>query len=335
MSISPINTSISQVSRNNAYSVRVGSSKNVFKQGHIFLNGKKVLISASIRDTAHNINKMSAQTGVKAKIVRDARGDERLVLISSKKIVNISDPNRILADLFRKNKIGKGDDKLIQIEGNKGIGIRVKINYSNNKPITQLDQYLKLSNKVAKDYDGISSHAKLFNNGITNHSPVLSSEEQEVSVNQVSITENTHPNKKGNVQQVIFDEDVSKTVIWSEEQIRIRNEKVAQVQEAALRDVSNFIAKAVFDEVIKVRRLINTTDKMKGKVIVNISSTLIRTGLSALDIKNYQKILITKISEQVDSRRSFLKSAFYDELDISTNNIEESVIKGLQLIFKK
>ena len=91
----------------------------------------------------------------------------------------------------------------------------------------------------------------------------------------------------------------------------------------------------MFDEVIKVRRLINTTDKMKGKVIVNISSTLIRTGLSALDIKNYQKILITKISEQVDSKRSFLKSAFYDELDISTNNIEESVIKGLQLIFKK
>ena len=156
MSISPMNTSLSQVSMNQSYSVRVGSSKNVFKQGHIFLNGKKVLIGASIRDTARNINRMSAQTGVKAKVVRDARGDERLVLISSKKTVNISDPKRILADLFSKNKIGKGDDKLIQIEGNKGIGNRVKINYSNNKPTTQLNQHLKLSDKVAANHNGIS-----------------------------------------------------------------------------------------------------------------------------------------------------------------------------------
>lgn len=156
MSISPMNTSLSQVSMNQSYSVRVGSLKNVFKQGHIFLNGKKVLIGASIRDTARNINRMSAQTGVKAKVVRDARGSERLVLISSKKTVNISDPKRILADLFSKNKIGKGDDKLIQIEGNKGIGNRVKINYSNNKPTTQLNQHLKLSDKVAANHNGIS-----------------------------------------------------------------------------------------------------------------------------------------------------------------------------------
>lgn len=156
MSISPINTSISQVSTNNVYSVRLGSSKNVFKQGHIFLNGKKVLIGASIRDTARNINRMSAQTGVKAKVVRDARGGERLVLISSKKTLNISDPKRILADLFSKNKIGKGDDKLIQIEGEKGIGNRVKINYSITKPTTQLNQHLKLFDKVAANHDGIS-----------------------------------------------------------------------------------------------------------------------------------------------------------------------------------
>ena len=96
----------------------LSSRKRIFdKEGYIFLNGRRVHITSSIKETARNINKVSAHTGIKAKIVQDARGNERLVLTSSRRIVNILDPQGILSSLFAKNKIGKSADKLIQVIG--------------------------------------------------------------------------------------------------------------------------------------------------------------------------------------------------------------------------
>ena len=48
--------------------------KRIFNEGYIFLNGRRVHISPSIKETARNINKVSAYTGIKAKVVQDARG---------------------------------------------------------------------------------------------------------------------------------------------------------------------------------------------------------------------------------------------------------------------
>ena len=122
-------------------------NKTLFKTGDIYLNNRRVCIHTTLQKTANSINKISLFTNVKAKVLRNTKGVERLVLISSKKIINIHDPNRIFYDLFQQKKIGSGEDKIIQ-----GVGTRnkndVKINYSSTKKAA-LKDLLKLTPKLS------------------------------------------------------------------------------------------------------------------------------------------------------------------------------------------
>jgi hypothetical protein len=122
-------------------------NKTLFKTGDIYLNNRRVCIHTTLGKTANSINKISLFTNVKAKVLRNTKGVERLVLISSKKIINIHDPNRIFYDLFQQKKIGSGEDKIIQ-----GVGTRnkndVKINYSSTKKAV-LKDLLKLTPKLS------------------------------------------------------------------------------------------------------------------------------------------------------------------------------------------
>lgn len=121
-------------------------SKTLFQTGYIYLNNRRVFIHKTLQKTADSINKISCYTNVKAKILSNTKGVERLVLISSKRIINIHDPNRIFYDLFRQKKIGSGEDKVVQ-----GVGTRtkndVKINYSSTKAV--LKEVLKFSPKLS------------------------------------------------------------------------------------------------------------------------------------------------------------------------------------------
>lgn len=116
--------------------------KTLFKTGYIYLNNRRVFIHKTLQKTANSLNKISGYTNVKAKVLLNTKGVERLVLISSKRIINIHDPNRIFYDLFRQKKIGSGEDKVIQ-----GVGTKtkndVKINYSSTKAV--LKDVLKFS----------------------------------------------------------------------------------------------------------------------------------------------------------------------------------------------
>ena len=127
-------------------------NKTHFKPGYIYLNNRRVLIHKTLQQTADNINKMSSFTNVKAKVLINTKGVERLVLISSRSIINITDPNSIFINLFQQKKIGTGEDKIIQ-----GVGTRtknyVKINYSSTKAVLieglKLSPELKFSSKLS------------------------------------------------------------------------------------------------------------------------------------------------------------------------------------------
>lgn len=120
------------------------------KTGYIFINNKKIKLASTLARTAANINKKSNATGVKAKIVRDNKGNERLVLTSSKRTVSIKDPNKLLANLVKNSKIGKGSDKLVQIVGKGSIGNNVRVKYSQKAPEAKAADTLKLAETSKK-----------------------------------------------------------------------------------------------------------------------------------------------------------------------------------------
>ncbi len=154
MSISAMQSpSIHSIAPSSNSSRVIGSSKSPFKTGYILINNKKIKLASTLARTAANINKKSIATGVTAKIVRDNKGNERLVLTSSKRTVSIKDPNKLLANLVKSNKIGKGSDKLIQIVGKGSIGNNVRVKYSQKAPDANAADTLKLtetSKKLAK-----------------------------------------------------------------------------------------------------------------------------------------------------------------------------------------
>ena len=118
---------------------------SIFKEGYILLNTIKIHVSSTLKETANNINKKTYLTRIKAKIVENVKGKEKIVLTSCSKIVTISDTNKIFATLFNNNHIGKGKDKLIQITGAGNIKDNITIKYSNKKINALSFQYLKLS----------------------------------------------------------------------------------------------------------------------------------------------------------------------------------------------
>jgi hypothetical protein len=118
---------------------------NIFKKGYILLNTIKIQVSSTLEKTSNNINKKTHLTRIKAKIVENAKGKERIVLTSCSKIVTISDTNKIFAKLFHNNHIGKGNNKLIQITGAGNIKDNITIKYSSKKISVLSFQYLKLS----------------------------------------------------------------------------------------------------------------------------------------------------------------------------------------------
>ena len=151
MSISAIQSpAIHSMSPSSKGSRVIGSSKSLFKAGYIFINNKKIKLASTLARTAANINKKSNATGVKAKIVRDNKGNERLVLTSSKRTVSIKDPNKLLANLVKNSKIGKGSDKLVQIVGKGSIGNNVRVKYSQKAPEAKAADTLKLAETSKK-----------------------------------------------------------------------------------------------------------------------------------------------------------------------------------------
>ena len=111
----------------------IKSNTKLLAKGYIFLNGYKVRIADTLKDSVKLINKESRYTGIKAKIVKDKIGNERLQLISQKRNVNIYDPSNLLADFIKNRQLGLESNRLIQIIGNSSIGKSVIINYSNEK----------------------------------------------------------------------------------------------------------------------------------------------------------------------------------------------------------
>jgi hypothetical protein len=124
------------------------SENNIkIKKGHIWFNGCKIKIGNSLKETARNINKLYKSTGIKAHIIKDKRGHEKLTLKVSGNILNINDPQGLLAELYKKGKIGKNKDSTIQVIRRLGGKGEVQINYNKSFPkkeSSKLDK-LKLS----------------------------------------------------------------------------------------------------------------------------------------------------------------------------------------------
>ncbi len=126
MSVSAISSSkIHHASSSRKTASTATKTRSPFKSGYVFINNKKIKLGATLEETVRNINKRFTETGVKAKIV-----DGRLVLVSSKKSMSIKDPNKLLADLVKNNRIGKGSSKDVQIVALHGSKNSVRVKYS-------------------------------------------------------------------------------------------------------------------------------------------------------------------------------------------------------------
>ena len=122
--------SVSSISTANS-SAKTSSSKKMFRRGDIRVNGVRLNIAQTLRGVARNINNSLAKIGLlRAEIVSSPKG-EKLLIISSKKTLNIRDPQGILSDLFKSKKVGTSDDSMVQITGKGKIGKRIKVIYSN------------------------------------------------------------------------------------------------------------------------------------------------------------------------------------------------------------
>lgn len=114
-------------------------NKNKLKEGYIWFNGCKIKICNSLKETARNINKLYKSTGIRAYIIKDKSGQEKLTLKVSGRVLNINDPQGLLAELYKKGKIGKNKDNIIRVirrlEGKE----EVQINY--NKSFSKKENY--------------------------------------------------------------------------------------------------------------------------------------------------------------------------------------------------
>lgn len=133
----------------------IKSNTKLLAKGYIFLNGYKVRIADTLKDSVKLINKESRYTGIKAKIVKDKIGNERLQLISQKRNVNIYDPSNLLADFIKNRQLGLESNRLIQIIGNSSIGKSVIINYSNEKQKQEIHNPLKLTSNTITELSKI------------------------------------------------------------------------------------------------------------------------------------------------------------------------------------
>lgn len=143
--------SVTSVSRSffvgHTYTQKNSENNIKIKKGYIWFNGYKIKIGNSLKETARNINKLYKSTGIKAYIIKDKKGYEKLILKVSGNILNINDPQGLLAELYQKGKIGKNKDSIIQVIRRLGGKEEVQINY--NKIFPKKESYkldkLKLS----------------------------------------------------------------------------------------------------------------------------------------------------------------------------------------------
>ncbi len=155
----------------NSSSVKLYYDKTRLKKGYIWLNSCKVKITNSLKETARNINKLYKSTGIKAHIIKDKKGYEKLILKVSGGVLNINDPQGVLAELYKKGKIGKNKDSIIQVIRRLVGKEEVQINYNLKKiekkhdfsglkrVFLSMDNIIYLSNNLVINRLGVENYS--------------------------------------------------------------------------------------------------------------------------------------------------------------------------------
>jgi|GEM_PF-6449276 len=94
----------------------VASSKRVFKNGSIELNGRKIQVSSNddLKSLASKINIKSYATKIEAVVISNG-SQEKLLLKSKKSEVNLIDFSGIFKSLYQDEKLGVNKNSLIQV----------------------------------------------------------------------------------------------------------------------------------------------------------------------------------------------------------------------------
>lgn len=155
----------------NSWAAKPYYDKTRLKEGYIWFNGYKIKTGNSLKETARNINKLYITPGIKAHIIQDKKGYEKLILKVSGNILNINDPQGLLAELYQKGKIGKNKDSIIQVIRRLGGKEEVQINYNLKKiekkhdfsglkrVFLSMDNIIYLSNNLVVNRLGVENYS--------------------------------------------------------------------------------------------------------------------------------------------------------------------------------
>lgn len=136
------------------------STKKVFADGEVMLNGKRVNIGGSLESAARKINQISKFTGIKAEIKVNGN-KQRLVLVTFGNNININDPKKLLLDLYKTGKINSADGSFIQIKNRNNR--TVEINYTTGAVSSTAKNLLKDAFNGADNVRYIKGTAALVN----------------------------------------------------------------------------------------------------------------------------------------------------------------------------
>lgn len=296
MSVSAISSSKTRhVSSHRKSASTIRETKGPFKSGYVFINSKKIKLAATLEETARNINKKFAVTGVKAKIVKG-----RLLLVSSSRAMSIKDPNKLLADLVKNNRIGKGSSKDVQIVARHGNKNSVRVKYSQKIPGTSSPaQGLKLTEATSTE---LAKTRRVFPRIVNDNADILFALDVEEEVH--------HPAPRGGALEV------------EDSMIRLLDAEESDLDESSL-----------FGDLDELARNLPVRDGAPRNMASLEESVL--NFIDELDVSGEEMMELPATIEpmedleEIDGDLIKLKNVLDQELDIADNSDESILFEDL------